>query len=64
MKKQLNIKDLAGNAIQDTEILDAMFDWANDKTRIEDKKIEILDNIVNNSTKQIQDLDKKLDNLS
>lgn len=64
MKKQLNIKDLADNAIQATEILDAMLDWANGKTRIEDKKTEILDNIVNDLTKQIQDLDKKLDSLS
>ena len=64
MKKQMNIKDLADNAMQATEILDAMLDWANGKTKIEDKKTEILDNIVNDLTKQIQDLNKKLDNLS
>lgn len=64
MKKQFNIKELADNAIQATDILDAMLDWANGKTRTEDKKTEILDNIVNDLTKQVQDLDKKLDNLS
>jgi len=64
IKKQMNIKDLADNAIQSTEILDAMLDWANGKTRTDDKKTEILDSIVNDLTKQVQDLDKKLDNLS
>lgn len=64
MKKQFNIKELADNAIQATDILEAMLDWANGKTRTEDKKTEILDNIVNDLTKQVQDLDKKLDNLS
>lgn len=63
-KKQLNIKDLADNAIQSTDILDAMLDWANGKTRTEDKKTETLDNIVNDLTKQVQELDKKLDSLS
>ena len=64
MKKQLNVIDLADKAIQATEILDAMLDWANGKTRSKDKKTEILDNIVSDLAKQIQDLDKKLKNLS
>lgn len=64
IKKHLNIKDLADNSKQAAEILDAMFDWSNGKVRTEDEKPEILDDIVNDLTKQVQELDKKLDNLS
>ena len=60
MKKQLNIKDLADNVIQATEILDAMLDWANGKTKKVNKKIEILDELVNDLTNQVQNLDKKI----
>jgi hypothetical protein len=48
IKRHLNIKDLADYSMQAAEILDAMLDWSNGKTR----------------TKQVQALDKKLDNLS
>ncbi|AFS82820.1 hypothetical protein [Candidatus Nitrosopumilus sediminis] len=64
MKKYLNIKDLADNSKQAAEILDAMFDWSNGKVRTEYEKPEILDDIVSDFTKQVQELDKKLDNLS
>ncbi len=64
IKKKLDIKDLADNSKQAAEILDAMFDWSNGKVRTEGEKPEILDDIVNNLTKQVQELDKKLDNLS
>ncbi len=64
MKKHLNIKDLADNAMQVAEILEAMIDWSNGKTRIVNKKPEILDEIIGDLTKQVQALDKKLDNLS
>ncbi|MFB5616207.1 MAG: hypothetical protein ACE5RS_03600 [Nitrosopumilus sp.] len=64
MKKHLNIKDLADMSIQSTEILEAMFDWSNGKTKTGNEKQESLDKIVENFTKQVQELDKKLDNLS
>jgi hypothetical protein len=64
IKRHLNIKDLADNSMQAAEILDAMLDWSNGKTRTVNKKPEILDEIVSDLTKQVQALDKKLDNLS
>jgi len=64
MKKHLNIKDLAEMSIQSTEILEAMFDWSNGKIRTGNEKQEVLDDIVEEFTKQVQKLDKKLDNLS
>lgn len=63
-KKHLNIKDLADMSRQATEILDAMFDWSNGKSKTEDKKQETLDGIVSDLTKQVQELDEKLDKLS
>ncbi len=64
IKRHLNIKDLADNSMQAAEILDAMLDWSNGKTRMMNKKPEILDEIVRDLTKQVQALDNKLDNLS
>mgnify|MGYP000167994660 CR=1 FL=1 len=64
MKRHLNIKDLADNSMQAAEILDAMLDWSNGKTRTVNNKPEMLDEIVSDLTKQVQALDKKLDNLS
>ena len=64
MKMQLNIKDLADSVIQSTEILDAMLDWANGKTKNEDEKTKDLDHMVNDLTNQIKKLDIKLDSLS
>lgn len=64
MKKYLNIKDLADYASQSMEILAAMFDWSNGKTRKEEIKTEIVDDIVSDLTRQVQQLDKKLDRLS
>lgn len=64
MKKQLNIKDLADYASQAKEILSAMIDWSNGKTEKKNEKSDILDGIVNDLTKQIQELDRKLDKLS
>jgi len=64
MKRHLNIKDLADNSMQAAEILNAMLDWSNGKTKTVNKKPEILDEIVSDLTKQVQALDKKLDNLS
>jgi hypothetical protein len=64
MKKHLNVKDLADYASQSMEILAAMFDWSNGKIRKEEKKPEILDDIVSDLTRQVQQLDKKLNNLS
>ena len=63
-EKHLNIKDLADMSRQATEILDAMFDWSNGKSKTEDKKQETLDGIVSDLTKQVQELDEKLDKLS
>ena len=64
-KKQiLNIKDLADNALQVTEILDAMIDWSNGTIRKPDKKSKMLDEVVSDLTKQVQELDKKLDRLA
>jgi hypothetical protein len=64
MKEYLNIKDLADISIQSTEILDAMLDWSNGKTKSATKKQEGLDEIVGDLTKQVQALDKRLDKLS
>jgi len=64
-KKQiLNIKNLADSALQVTEILDAMIDWSNGTIRKPDKKSEMLDGVVSDLTKQVQELDKKLDRLA
>ena len=62
-KKELNLKDLADYSSQVMEILSAMFDWSNGKNQIE-KKPDSLDNLVSDLTKQVQELDKKLDKLS
>lgn len=64
MKEHLNIKDLADISIQSTEILDAMLDWSNGKTKTATKNQEGLDGIVGDLTKQVQALDKRLDKLS
>lgn len=64
MKKYLNIKDLVDNALQVMIILDAMLDWSNGKTKPIDKKTEVLDAVVRDFTKQVEELDKKLDRLS
>ncbi len=63
-KMQLNIKDLAEYSSQAMEILAAMFDWSNGKTQEPEKNSEGLDDLVSDLTKQVQELDKKLDNLS
>jgi hypothetical protein len=63
-KMQLNIKDLADYSSQAMEILAAMFDWSNDKTQEPENNSDGLDNLVSDLTKQVQKLDKKLDNLS
>jgi len=63
-KIQLNIKDLADYSSQAMEILAAMFDWSNDKTQKPEKNPDGLDDLVSDLTKQVQELDKKLDNLS
>ncbi|MGY5151640.1 MAG: hypothetical protein ACW9XA_05170 [Candidatus Nitrosopumilus sp. bin_6a] len=64
MKNILNIKDLTDRSMQATEILEAMFDWSNGKTRTINEKPEMLDEIVKDLTKQVQALDKKLDKLA
>lgn len=64
MKKTLNIKDLADDSKQATGILEAMFDWSNGKVRTNDEKHEMLDSIVSDLTKQVQELDEKLKNIS
>ena len=63
-KMQLNIKDLADYSSQAMEILAAMFDWSNGKTQEPEKSSDDLDNLVSDLTKQVQELDKKLDSLS
>jgi len=63
-KIQLNIKDLADYSSQAMEILAAMFDWSNGKTQEPEKNSDGLDDLVSDLTKQVQELDKKLDNLS
>ncbi len=63
-KMQLNIKDLADYSSQAMEILAAMFDWSNNKTQEPEKNSDGLDDLVSDLTKQVQELDKKLDNLS
>jgi len=63
-KKELNLKDLADCSSQAMEILSAMFDWSNGKNQESEKKPDSLDNLVSDLTKQVQELDKKLDNLS
>jgi len=63
-KMQLNIKDLADYSSQAMEILAAMFDWSNNKIQEPEKNSDGLDDLVSNLTKQVQELDKKLDNLS
>ena len=52
------------NALQVMTILDAMLDWSNGKVKPIDKKTEALDTIVRDFTKQVEELDKKLDRLS
>ncbi len=64
MKKYLNIKDLADDALQVMTILDAMLNWSNGKVKPIDKKIEVLDAVVRGFTTQVEELDKKLDRLS
>ena len=63
-KQILTLKNLADKALQIMEIFDAMLDWANGKTRTENKKSQGLDEIVGDLTKQVDVLDKKLDKLS
>lgn len=63
-KKELNLKDLADCSSQAMEILSAMFDWSNGKTQESEKNPDGLDNLVSDLTKQVQELDKKLDRLS
>ena len=63
-RQVLTLKDLADKALQIMEIFDAMLDWANGKTRIENKKTHALDEIVGDLTNQVDVLDKKLDKLS
>jgi len=41
-----------------------MFDWSNGKIQEPEKNSDGLDDLVSNLTKQVQELDKKLDNLS
>lgn len=62
-KKEINLKDLADYSSQVMEILSAMFDWSNGKNQVE-KNPDSLDNLVSDLTKQVQELDKKLDGLS
>ncbi len=64
MKKHLNIKNVADNAIQVIEILDAMLDWANGKTKLIEKKTKIADRVINDLSKQVEVLNQKLDKLS
>ena len=64
MKKYLNIKDLVDDALQVMTILDAMLNWSNGKVKPIDKKTEALDAVVRDFTKQVEELDKKLDRLS
>ncbi len=64
MKKHLNIKNLTDMSIQSTEIFEAMLDWSNGKIKTENEKQEILDEVVDDFTKQVQALDKKLNDLS
>jgi hypothetical protein len=64
-KKQiLNIKDLADGVLQVTKILDAMVDWSNGTVRKQDKKSSVLDEVVGDLTKQVKELDKRLDRLA
>lgn len=63
-RQVLTLKDLADKALQIMEIFDAMLDWANGKTRTENKKTQALDEIVGDLTNQVDVLDKKLDKLS
>jgi hypothetical protein len=63
-RNQLNIKDLADYSSQAIEILAAMFDWSNGKTPEPEQKLDGLDSLVNDLTKQVQELDKKLEELS
>ena len=62
-KKEMNLKDLADCSSQVMEILSAMFDWSNGKNQVE-RNPDSLDNLVSDLTKQVQELDKKLDNIS
>jgi len=64
MREKLDIKDLDDYASQAIEILSAMFDWSNGKTRKPEAKSYDLDDIVSDLTKQVQELDKKFENLS
>lgn len=63
-KMQLNIKDFAEYSSQAIEMLSAMIDWSNGRTQECDKNSDGLDGIVNDLTKQVQELDNKLDSLS
>lgn len=63
-KSQLNIKDLADYAAQSMDILSAMFDWSNGKTKKVENKSDDLDKVVDSLTEQVRQLDEKLDNLS
>jgi len=63
-KMQLNIKDLADYSSQAMEILAAMFDWSNNKIQEHEENPDSLDDLVSDLTEQVQELDKKLDNLS
>ena len=59
LKQNLSITDLADNALQVMEMLDAMIDWSNGTKRQPTKKSEIMEDIVSDLTKQVQNLDKK-----
>jgi len=64
MREKLDIKDLDDYASQAIEILSAMFDWSNGKTRKPEAKSDDLDDIVSDLTKQVQELDKKFEKFS
>ena len=63
IKLKLNIKDLADYSSQAMEIPAAMFDWSNGKTSETEQKPDGLDGLVSDLTKQVQELDKKLEEL-
>ena len=63
-QRQLSISDLYDDALQVRAIFDAMLDWADTTDKPAENKHQSIDSVVKNLIKQVNMLDKKLEDLS
>ncbi len=64
LKKHLNLEDLYNYSLQVMAIFDAMIDWSNGPNSTSDRPVTELDGIIDDFKKQVETLDRKLENLS